>query len=578
MPLPNRSYLRLRRLLQRSSVSISLSRCLATTPIDDHFPVLNGFVDTVSRHYADTYRRNLALSTEVQEHKAKAKAGGGERAIKRHTELNKKLLVRERLRLLLDQPEGDNFLEIAPLAGCVGLEYGDVPSAGVVAGIGVIRGRRCVVMANDATVKGGTVYPITVKKQLRGQEIAEMLRMPCIYVVDSGGAFLPLQVRVYRFLEAATRRDPYRSCFFSGRLRGCGIGTLTRLTYCFQMDNYNCLFQRDIFPDKNHGGRVFRNEAVMGSMGIAQIAVVCGSCTAGAAYIPTMADDAVIVDRIGSVFLGGPPLVRAALGEVVSSEELGGATLHCRYIYWRSDGSYRGLELWVVYRIHTAIESRFRTSGCTDYFAEDEPTAFAMCRDIVESLSDESSVFSTQPSRLPIEEPRFSPFELPGIDGDGDVFVYRLLSRVLDGSRFREFRNGYGTSLTVGFGRLGGRLIGVVAANGSMIDERSAQKACQLVQMCDNRRLPIVFFQNTRHDGWSQNENTTESARTLKAVAALMSAVATSNSWKITVSVGDSFGSDYFALVSNLFGPDDRRACIWIPVTLAQPVGTCAIA
>ncbi|KAI8509018.1 hypothetical protein Bbelb_128660 [Branchiostoma belcheri] len=285
------------------------------------FKTLEGAVDTSSK----TFQENLKTSQKLEEKYTallqQVLAGGGPKAIDRHVKKNKKLLVRDRLRLLLD--EGCEFLELSPLAG-MGMEYGDIPAAGMVTGIGVVSGVRCLVTGHDATVKGGTSYPIQVKKGLRVQEIAQENHLPCIYLVDSGGAFLPLQ--------------------------------------------------SDIFPDKNHGGRMFYNEAILSSLGIPQVSVVVGSCTAGGAYIPTMTDEAVIVRRMGTIFLGGPPLVQAALGEVVSAEELGGAMMHSS------------------------------VSGCTDHYAETELEAFKMARDIVAGLNRPMAEYLHSHDGVPMED------------------------------------------------------------------------------------------------------------------------------------------------------------------------------
>ncbi|NWU95883.1 MCCB carboxylase, partial [Upupa epops] len=339
--------------------------------------------------------------------------GGGDDAIQRHTQRNKKLFVRERLSLLLDDGP---FLELSPLAG-LGLPYGDVPAAGCLTGIGRIRGVWCVFVANDATVKGGTLYPIGVKKQLRAQEIAQQNRLASVYLVDSGGAFLPLQ--------------------------------------------------SELFPDKLHGGRIFYNEAVLSATGIPQVALVCGSCVAGGAYIPTMAEEAVIVENIGTLFLAGPPLVRAATGEDVSAQELGGAQLHAE------------------------------VSGCCDHLAPSEAEAHQRLRSIISTLS-----YQEQPAQEVAEQqdsPLYSAEELLGLaprDHRCSLPVRLILSRLMDGSRFQEFKGSYGRTLVTGFGHVEGRLAGVVANNGELSDD-AALKGCHFVQLCAQRGIPLLFFQNT---------------------------------------------------------------------------------
>ncbi|GFY53772.1 methylcrotonoyl-CoA carboxylase beta chain, mitochondrial [Trichonephila inaurata madagascariensis] len=300
-----------------------------------------------------------------------AKAGGGAKGIHRHTVKNKKILVRDRLKLLFD-PDSP-FLEIGLFAGLF-MDYGTIPTAGIVTGIGKIHGQFCIVGANDATVKGGTFYPITVTKQIRLQQLALLNRLTCIYLVDSGGAFLPLQA--------------------------------------------------DIFPDSNHGGRVFYNETVMSSLHIPQIAVVCGSSTAGGAYCPTMAEEAIIVKQSGVIFLGGPPLVKAATGEIVSEQDLGGALMHCS------------------------------VSGCTDYFAENEEEAFEMCRESVLTLNLHQYSKPTS-----YKEPLYSQKDLLLISGKNHLFkedMYVILSRILDGSMFKEFKTKFGSNLITGFGFIHG--------------------------------------------------------------------------------------------------------------------------
>ncbi|XP_042191737.1 methylcrotonoyl-coenzyme A carboxylase 2 [Callorhinchus milii] len=440
--------------------------------VTNSFPVLDGKVQPIHRHVFDFNLRNSdASSKRYLELMERVRRGGGENAVLRHTQKNKKLLVTERLRLLLDKGP---FLELSPIAG-MGMPYGDVPAAGCLTGIGKISGIWCMVIANDATVKGGTSYPVSVKKQLRAQHIALQNHLPCVYLVDSGGGFLPLQA--------------------------------------------------EIFPDKNHGGRIFYNEAVMSALGIAQVAVVCGSCTAGGAYIPTMAEETVIVDRIGTIFLAGPPLVKAATGEEVSPEDLGGATLHS-----------------VV-------------SGCTDHFAATEKDAYERARDIVAALNLEPGP-SDQPEA---EEPLYT----EGLGGlapasyTHTLNIRLVLSRLTDGSRFLEFKALYGTTLVTGFARIKGHLIGIVASNGRL-SHNAALKGSHFVQLCDQRDIPIIFLQNTDPSvtetaTLSQAEAVTNQ---LKAQAAMMSAVACSTVPKVTIVIGGCYGAESFAMCGRSFDPN----------------------
>ncbi|XP_021362699.1 methylcrotonoyl-CoA carboxylase beta chain, mitochondrial-like isoform X1 [Mizuhopecten yessoensis] len=338
-------------------LSISLSRKSTFPVISDSDSNANLENLSFSKHLFDRYQQCVAI----------AHAGGGEKAINRHVVKQKKLLVRDRLALFLDDP--NDFLELSVMGG-LAMEYGNVPKAGMIAGIGRVQGKLCMIVANDATVKGGTVYPVTLKKQLRAQEIAEQNRLPTVYIVESGGGFLPLQA--------------------------------------------------DIF---NPGGKTFCNEAVMSSMGIPQMAIVCGNCTAGGAYIPTMADQTAIVHRKGYIFLGGPPLVQAATGEIVTTEELGGATLHCS------------------------------VSGCTDYFAENEEEALSTGRDMVATLNLEDKL----PVHQDWEEPLYSSDHLRALVAKDNVInIYKVIARLVDGSRFHEFKKQFGPTMVTGFAHIKG--------------------------------------------------------------------------------------------------------------------------
>ncbi|MHB1068061.1 MAG: carboxyl transferase domain-containing protein, partial [Candidatus Nanopelagicales bacterium] len=351
------------------------------------------------------------LVAQLHDLVAAARTGGTTAARERHVARGK-LLVRDRVDRLLDP--GSPFLELSPLAAH-GVYDDDVPSAGVVAGIGRVQGRECVVVANDATVKGGTYYPLTVKKHLRAQEVARANRLPCIYLVDSGGAFLPMQ--------------------------------------------------DEVFPDRDHFGRIFFNQANLSAAGIPQIAAVMGSCTAGGAYIPAMSDESVIVRNQGTIFLGGPPLVRAATGEVVTAEELGGGDVHAR------------------------------RSGVVDHLAADDAEALAIVRSIIATLGR-----PVQPSirRHEAEEPAVDPdglYDVVPTDAKVPYDVREVITRIVDGSRFHEFKALYGQTLVCGFARIWGYPVGIVANNGILFSE-SALKGAHFVELCNQRGVPLVFLQN----------------------------------------------------------------------------------
>uniref|UniRef100_A0A3Q0T898 methylcrotonoyl-CoA carboxylase n=1 Tax=Amphilophus citrinellus TaxID=61819 RepID=A0A3Q0T898_AMPCI len=442
------------------------------------FPVLDLPFWPIHKHiYEANLRNSNACLKKYTEFRKKVREGGGESSIARHTQRNRKLLVRDRLRLLLDD---EDFLELSPFAG-LGLPYGDIPSAGCLTGIGRISGLWCVFVANDATVKGGTAYPITVKKQLRAQEIAIQNRLPCVYLVDSGGAFLPLQ--------------------------------------------------SEIFPDKNHGGRTFYYEAMMSAMKIPQVAVVCGSCTAGGAYIPTMAEETVMVHQIGTIFLGGPPLVKAATGEEVTPEELGGARLHAE------------------------------VSGCVDHFAWEEKEGFDYTRNIISTLNfqlpeEEEEVKKREAE----EEPLHSSEELLGLAPKSynySLDVKMVVSRLVDGSRFLEFKARYGTSLVTGFAKIHGHLVGILANNGELSYE-AALKGSHFVQLCDQRDVPLLFLQNTA-PGAALTPSTKRAemnSNCLKAQGSMMSAVASASVPKITVVIGGCHGADSYAMCGRAFDPN----------------------
>ncbi len=429
--------------------------------------VLESRVDVRSAEWEANRAHHAALARTLAERLRTAREGGGPRAKQRHREQGKKT-ARERIDLLLD-PRSP-FLEIAPLAAW-GMYGGDAPAAGIVTGIGRVRGTECMIVANDATVKGGTYYPLTVKKHLRAQEIALENRLPCLYLVDSGGAFLPLQA--------------------------------------------------EVFPDHDHFGRIFFNQATLSAHGIPQIAAVLGSCTAGGAYVPAMSDEAVIVRGTGTVFLGGPPLVRAATGEDVTAEELGGAEVHCR------------------------------RSGVTDYLAEDDAHAIEIVREIVGSLN---RVKRPDLALVAPEEPRYDPQEIYGIvpqDLRRQFDVRDVIARLVDGSRFQEFKALYGSTLVTGFAHLHGIPVGVVANNGVLFVE-SAEKGAHFIELCGQRRIPLVFLQNIT--GFIVGREY-EAAGIARAGAKMVHAVATCGIPRLTVIIGGSYGAGNYAMCGRAYAP-----------------------
>src|SRR3954471_19255659 len=403
---------------------------------------------------------HLELIADLEARLARVRAGGGPRALERHTGRGKRF-VRERVERLCDP--GTPFLELSALAA-EELYDGDAPGAGMVTGIGVVEGRRVVVVANDATVKGGTYYPITVKKHLRAQEVALHNRLPCVYLVDSGGAFLP-------------RQD-------------------------------------DVFPDREHFGRIFYNQATMSSRGMPQIAAVLGSCTAGGAYVPAMADEAVIVRNQGTIFRGAPPLVKAATGEVVSAEDLGGGLLHSR------------------------------TSGVTDHLADDDAHALRIVRQIVATLGPRTP----RPWDMrPVQPPAVDPDELLGVvpsDSRASYDVREVIARLVDGSRFAEFKAEYGTTLVTGTAHVHGHPVGIVANNGVLFSE-SALKGAHFIELCDSRSIPLVFLQNIT--GFMVGRQY-EAGGIAKHGAKMVTAVATARVPKLTVVIGGSFGAGNYSM------------------------------
>lgn len=437
----------------------------------------------LSETFIHNTKHMQSLIDTLNQHIQRILQGGGSDQVRRHRARNK-LPPRERITALIDP--GSPFLELSQLAGFQMYGTEDVPAGGIITGIGMIHGKLVALAANDATVKGGTYYPITVKKHLRLQEIAQTCKLPCVYLVDSGGANLNLQAQV--------------------------------------------------FPDKDHFGRIFFNQARMSAAGVPQIAVVLGSCTAGGAYIPVMADETVIVRGNGTIYLGGPPLVKAATGETVTAEELGGAELHCT------------------------------TSGVADYLAEDELHAMSITRSIINNISATFPIATTSsssggggeslqnstaalyatsgsdaPYRAKIESPRFPPEELRGIvpaNPRQNFDIRAVLARILDGSRFQEFKAQYGTTLVTGFGTMYGTTVGVLANNGILFSE-SALKGSHFVQLCNQRGIPLLFLQNI--SGFMVGKSY-EAGGIAKDGAKMVRAVTNASVPKITVVVGGSFG------------------------------------
>jgi acetyl-CoA carboxylase carboxyltransferase component len=419
------------------------------------------------KHHA-YYEANLAAVQELQQRLARAAAGGGEAAHAKQRARGK-LPVRERIARVLDP--ASPFLELSPLAA-EEMYDGASPGAGIVTGIGRIGGREVMIVANDPTVKGGTYFPMTVKKHVRAQEIALANHLPCLYLVDSGGAFLPLQ--------------------------------------------------SEVFPDRDHFGRIFRNQAVLSAHGLRQVAVVLGSCTAGGAYVPAMCDEAVIVRGAGTIFLAGPPLVKAATGEEVTAEELGGADVHGR------------------------------VSGVVDYVADDEPSALALARDLMSAPRPAPPPLPWQ--REPIREPEEDPEDLlwlvpPDPRQPYDVRV--VLRRVLDGSRLREFKADYGQTLVCGFGHLYGIPVGVIANNGILFPE-SARKGTHFIMLCCQQRIPLIFFQNIT--GFIVGRRY-EAEGVAREGAKMVAAVAVAQVPKLTVMIGASYGAGNYAMCGRAYDP-----------------------
>ena len=434
---------------------------------------LESKISTTSAQFRENAEHNRRLAAELRERIARTRRGGPDSVREKHIQRGK-LLVRDRIERLLDP--GTPFLELSQLAA-FNLYDNEAPCGGLVTGIGVIHGREVMVLANDATVKGGTLYPVTVKKQLRAQRIAIENRLPCVYLVDSGGAFLPLQA--------------------------------------------------DLFADETHGGRIFYNEAIMSAMGIPQIAVVMGFSTAGGAYVPAMCDENIIVRGQGAIFLGGPPLVKAATGEVVSVEELGGGDVHTRI------------------------------SGVSDHLAVDEAHALGLARELFESLprARKFPLRTEEP-----EEPAYDPEELYGViphDLRQPFDVREVIARIVDGSRFQEFKSRYGTTLVTGFARLHGYPVGVLGNNGVLFSE-SSLKATHFIELCCQRKIPLLFLQHIT--GFMVGKQYEHGGIT-KDGSKLVHAVATAQVPKFTVIIGASHGAGNYAMCGRAYSP--RLLLMW---------------
>jgi 3-methylcrotonyl-CoA carboxylase beta subunit len=427
---------------------------------------LTSTVDPNAEAFAENAAAMRALVADLEAKLARIREGGDAGARERHSARGK-LLPRARVAALVDQ--GARFLEFSPLAA-FGVYDEEVPAAGIICGLGQVSGRHCVIIANDATVKGGTYYPLTVKKHLRAQEIAAENRLPCVYLVDSGGANLP--------------------------------------------------FQDEVFPDREHFGRIFYNQARMSAAGIPQIALVLGSCTAGGAYVPAMSDETIIVKEQGTIFLGGPPLVKAATGEVVSAEELGGADVHTRI------------------------------SGVADHLAADDGDALTRARGIVARLDGRPPGARPRSGTPPAYDPR----EIYGIVPPSLRRLYNVrevIARVVDGSAFDEFKARYGTTLVTGFAEIGGHLVGILANNGILFSE-SALKGAHFIELCCQRGIPLVFLQNIV--GFMVGKRY-EAGGIAKDGAKLVTAVASAAVPKFTVIIGGSFGAGNYGMCGRAYGP-----------------------
>jgi 3-methylcrotonyl-CoA carboxylase beta subunit len=429
-------------------------------------PLRSG-IDPTSSDFARNTEAMKTIVGELRDKLASVAGGGGETARARHTSRGK-MLARDRVDLLLDP--GTAFLELSPLAAN-GMYGGDVHSASIITGVGRVSSRECVIVANDATIKGGTYYPMTVKKHLRAQDIARQNNLPCIYMVDSGGAFLPQQ--------------------------------------------------DEIFPDERHFGRIFYNQAKMSALGIPQIAIVMGSCTAGGAYVPAMSDESIIVRNQGTIFLGGPPLVKAATGEVVTAEELGGADVHSRQ------------------------------SGVTDHYAQNDAHAIGIARCIVSTLKPpQHAPFNMRAPREPLF-PREDIYGVVPSDGRKPFDVRDIIARIVDGSEFDEFKKLYGQTLVCGFAHVWGYPVGIIANNGILFSE-SSLKGAHFIELCCQRNIPLVFLQNIT--GFMVGKKY-EAGGIARDGAKLVTAVATAGVPKFTVVIGGSYGAGNYGMCGRAFSP-----------------------
>mmetsp|Transcript_13193 Transcript_13193/g.20004 ORF Transcript_13193/g.20004 Transcript_13193/m.20004 type:complete len:643 (-) Transcript_13193:409-2337(-) len=487
LPIPTRPYTQHAYMPPGTEDDNELAAAAAATATTTHqSPRLSGYnIDTKSKMYLDSMQLTKAQVDQLNSRLHIVRQGGGEVSVQKHLSRNK-MLPRDRIDLLVDP--GTPFMELSPLAGMysypdeedvnVNVNVGDqmnVPSAGIVTGVGIVAGVPTMIVANDATVKGGTYHAITVKKHLRAQEIAMDNKLPCIYLVDSGGAYLPRQ--------------------------------------------------SEVFPDRDHFGRIFYNQATMSSMNIPQIALVCGSCTAGGAYVPAMSDETIMVAGNGTIFLGGPPLVKAATGEEVTAEDLGGADVHCS------------------------------KSGVSDHLARDERDGIRIARDIVSNLNQEYMFGNIHTKhRVAFEEPIYPVEELGGIiptDPKIPFDVRMILARILDGSRFHEVKAKYGPTIVTGFGELHGNKVGVIANNGILFSE-SSLKAANFIELCCQRGIPILFLQNIT--GFMVGKRY-ENEGIAKNGAKLVTAVATAKVPKITLILGGSYGAGNYGMCGRAYSP-----------------------
>ncbi|KAJ5709181.1 methylcrotonoyl-CoA carboxylase beta chain [Penicillium malachiteum] len=465
--------------LSRNPVT-RISSCTVASYTHPHhasaLSVLPTAVDTSSSEYRENSQQMQDILDQMNSLHAKISRGGSEKAREKHIARGK-MLPRDRVSALIDP--GTSFLELSPLAGHGVYEGEDVPAGGIITGIGTVEGVNCMIVANDSTVKGGTYYPITVKKHLRAQAIAQENRLPCIYLVDSGGANLP--------------------------------------------------HQADVFPDRDHFGRIFYNQARMSSLGIPQLSVVMGPCTAGGAYVPAMSDETIIVENQGTIFLAGPPLVKAATGEVVSAEDLGGGQLHSTI------------------------------SGVTDYLAVDDAHALILARRSVANLNYPTTQESLKLEGV-VKEPIYDPAELNGIVGTNlrrQIPAHEVIARIVDGSEFAEFKRDYGTTLVTGFARIHGHRVGIVANNGILFSE-SSLKGAHFIELCAQRKIPLVFLQNI--SGFMVGADA-EKGGIAKNGAKLVTAVACADVPKFTVVFGSSAGAGNYGMCGRAYSP--RLMFMW---------------